>query len=378
VETGNLGQRTKEAIDMQESSKGVSKRDGIRVRQRRSTGRMTLRDVADHLGISQISVSRYFQKPERLSAHLRERIKTAVDEMGYVPNLVAGGLASATSRVIGMVIPNITGPVFAETIQTFSDAVTARGYQLLLASSYFSKTLEENAVRAFLGWSPAALVLTSAHHSTATEEMIARAHIPIIEAWSFQADREPIQIGFSQEDVGRLAARHLVDRGYRRIAYALTSVAGDLHTQDRRNGYIDVMRELGREPWTFTPTEMSPFHAGKQALEALTKCEQPADAIIFANDNLAAGALLAAQSMNISVPGDCAMIGFGDFAFSEMLNPGLTSIRPPTGSIGLLAAKRIFELIENEELGRTMPADRRLNKLACELVERDSTGWASR
>ncbi|MFM0210722.1 LacI family DNA-binding transcriptional regulator [Paraburkholderia sediminicola] len=366
----------KKADDMLDLPKQTQAREDERVRHRRNTGRMTLRDVAEHLGISQISVSRYFQKPERLSGDLRERIGQAVDELGYVPNLVAGGLASATSSVIGMVIPNISGPIFAETIQTFSDAVTARGYQLLLASSYFSETLEENAVRAFLGWSPAALVLTSAHHSAATEEMIARAHIPIIEAWSFQADREPIQIGFSQADVGRLAARHLVERGYRRIAYALTSVAGDLHTLDRRDGYIEVMRELGREPLTFTPNATSPFHAGKQALEALAKCEQPADAIIFANDNLAAGALLAAPGMNISVPGDCAMIGFGGFALSEMMTPGLTSIRPPAGTIGLLAAERIFEVVESETPRQPIARDRRLNKLACELVERESTGWA--
>jgi LacI family gluconate utilization system Gnt-I transcriptional repressor len=363
----------KAAKDMRDPTKQKPRLDDAGARRRRNTGRMTLRDVAGHLGISQISVSRYFQEPERLSEELRERIRSAVAELGYVPNLVAGGLASARSRVIGMVLPNISGPIFAETIQSFSDAVTARGYQLLLASSYFSAELEENAVRAFLGWSPAALVLTSYHHSAATEEMIARSSIPVIETWDFQPDRAPIQIGFSHVDVGRLAANYLVEKGYRRIAFVQNSVAGDISALDRRDGYIEVMRENGRKPWTFVPTEGLPFHAGRQALEALVNRRQPADAIIFANDNLASGALLAARRAGVDVPGKCAIIGFGDYAFSEMLSPSLTTIRPPAREIGERAAATIFRMVDQDESLTTDGDEGRLHALPCELIEREST-----
>jgi LacI family gluconate utilization system Gnt-I transcriptional repressor len=366
----------KTADDMPDSTKHASRLDDAGIRRRRNTGRMTLRDVAGYLGISQISVSRYFQNPERLSEPLRERIQKAVVELGYVPNLVAGGLASARNRVIGMVLPNISGPIFADTIQSFSDAVAARNYQLLLASSYFSAELEENAVRAFLGWSPAALVLTSHHHSEATEEMISRASIPVIETWDFQPEREPIQIGFSHVEVGRVAAKYLVERGYQRIAYVQNSMAGDISALDRRDGYIEVMRELGRKAWTFVPTEALPFHAGRQALEALVKRRQPADAIIFANDNLASGALLAARRAGVDVPGQCAIVGFGDYAFSEMLSPSLTTIRPPARAIGLAAAERIFDMVERGESRLTADDDSRLVDLRCELMERESTGVA--
>lgn len=358
---------------MPNSTKQVATRTDGRTRQRRSTGRTTLRDVAEYLGISQISVSRYFQEPERLSAELRARIKQGVDALGYVPNLVAGGLASARSRVIGMVVPNISGPVFADTIQSFSDAVSARGYQLLLASSYFSESLEENAVRAFLGWSPAALVIESTHHSAATEEMIARTQVPVIEAWSFRPERGPMQIGFSQTEAGCLAAHHLVERGYRRIVYVQTGVAGDINARVRCEGYVAVMREHGREPRVFVPTESMPFNAGKQAIEALTRGPEPADAFVFANDNLAAGALLYAPGLGLEVPRDCAIIGFGDFAFSSMLSPGLTTVRPPASAIGTLAARRIFELIDAEEQGQTIAQAQRIESLSCTLVERGST-----
>ncbi|WP_163028410.1 LacI family DNA-binding transcriptional regulator, partial [Pseudomonas viridiflava] len=130
-------------------------------RKRRGAGRVTINAVAKQAGVSAITVSRYFNQPEQVSPELRERIAASVNALGYVPNLVAGGLASARSRVVAMVIPNISGPIFADTIQGFSDTLSQHGFQLLLASSYFSVEQEESAVRAFLGWSPAALVLTS-------------------------------------------------------------------------------------------------------------------------------------------------------------------------------------------------------------------------
>jgi LacI family gluconate utilization system Gnt-I transcriptional repressor len=121
-------------------------------RKRRGAGRVTLAEVARAAEVSAISVSRYFNQPDQVSPPLRERIEAAVQALGYVPNLVAGGLASARGRIVGMVIPNISGPIFAQTIQAFSDTLSRHGYQLLLASSYFSEAQEESAVRAFVGW----------------------------------------------------------------------------------------------------------------------------------------------------------------------------------------------------------------------------------
>ncbi|EOH6072888.1 LacI family DNA-binding transcriptional regulator [Burkholderia cenocepacia] len=346
-----------------------TKRD---VRARRTSGRPTLRDVAEHVGVSQISVSRYFQEPARLSAPLRERIGLAVAALGYVPNFVAGGLASARSRAIGMVIPNISGPIFANTIQSFSDAVTAHGYQLLLASSYFSVDLEEHAVRGLLGWSPAALVLTSHFHSRGTEELIAQTQVPVIETWDFQPRRKPLQVGFVHQEAGRIAARHLIERGYRRIAFVQNSVAGDASALERRDGYADVMHEHGREPIVFAPTEPLPAHAGREALLALVSQRVPADAIVFANDNLAFGALLAAPRAGVRVPQQCAIVGFGDYPLADMLTPSLTTVRPPAREMGELAAARIFTLLGDDPpsiaalRGRQRP-------LLCELVVRESS-----
>lgn len=344
--------------------------DQDKPRKRRGAGRVTLDTVARQAGVSAITVSRYFNQPEQVSPERRERIAAVVAQLGYVPNLVAGGLASARGKIVGMVIPNISGPIFANTIQGFSDTLSQHGYQLLLASSYFSVEQEENAVRAFLGWSPAALVLTSHFHSAGTEKMISEADIPVIETWDYQPEREPLQIGFSHFEVGVSAARYLHGKGYRRIAFVQNSAVGDFSALERRDGYATCLAELGLQPWVFAPDAgRAPFDAGKQAMEALMNSASPPDAIIFANDNLAAGGLLAGQRAGLKIPEDCAVLGFGDYPFAEMLLPSLSSIRPPALEIGVLAATRVLQ-----SLG-VLPVEdevQRLNLLQCEVIERES------
>ncbi|WP_447756794.1 LacI family DNA-binding transcriptional regulator [Pseudomonas moraviensis] len=340
-----------------------------KTRKRRGAGRVTLNAVARAAGVSAITVSRYFNQPEQVSPERRERIAAVVAELGYVPNLVAGGLASARGKIVGMVIPNISGPIFANTIQGFSDTLSRHGYQLLLASSYFDIEQEENAVRAFLGWSPAALVLTSHFHSAGTEKMLAEADIPVIETWDYQPERGPMQIGFSHFEVGVTAARHLLEKGYQRIAFVQNSAPGDFSALERRDGYAATLRGAGREPWFFAPdADRAPFDAGKQAMEALMNASPRPDAIIFANDNLAAGGLLAGQRAGLKIPEDCAVLGFGDYPFAEMLLPSLSTIKPPALEIGVLAATRVLE-----SLG-VLPSDevQRLNLLQCQLIERES------
>ncbi|AOE80287.1 LacI family transcriptional regulator [Pseudomonas lurida] len=339
-------------------------------RKRRGAGRVTLGTVARQAGVSAITVSRYFNQPEQVSPERRERIAAVVAELSYVPNLVAGGLASARGRIVAMVIPNISGPIFASTIQGFSDTLSRHGYQLLLASSYFSAEQEENAVRAFLGWSPAALVLTSHFHSAGTEKMIANADIPVVETWDYVPERAPLQIGFSHYDVGVTAARYLHGQGYRRIAFVQNSAPGDFSAMERGEGFAATLAELGVQPWVFAPdADRAPFEAGKQAMEALMRHATPPDAIFFANDNLAAGGLLAGQRAGLNIPRDCALLGFGDYPFAEMLLPSLSTIKPPALEIGVLAATRVLE-----SLGMLPVEDEvsRLNLLECRLIARES------
>jgi len=336
------------------------------LRKRRAAQRITLADVAAMAGVSAITVSRYFNEPQRVAAEPTARIRAAVEALNYVPNLAAGGLASAHNRVVAMVVPNISGPIFANTLQALSDGLAEQGHQLLLASSYFSAENEERAVRAFLGWNPAALVLTSRFHSPATERLIAAAAQPVIETWDLAPGRKPLQIGFSHRQVGRDAAHYLLAKGYRRISFVHNSAAGDLSAQERQAGYAEVMAEAGLEARSHTPQAAAPLEAGAEAMLALSARRRlRPEALIFANDNLACGALLAGQRAGLKLPDDMAIFGFGDYAFADKLLPSLSTIRPPARQIGEVAARHVLQLAQ----GETPPA---MTELACELIARES------
>ena len=139
---------------------------------------------------------------------------------------------------------------------------------------------------------------------------------------------------------------------------------------ERGDGFSATLSELGVQPWTFAPDAgCAPFEAGKQAMDALMSHPTPPDAIFFANDNLAAGGLLAGQRAGLNIPQDCAVLGFGDYPFAHMLLPSLSTIKPPALQIGVLAATRVLE-----SLG-VLPVEeevQRLNLLECRLIARES------
>jgi LacI family transcriptional regulator, gluconate utilization system Gnt-I transcriptional repressor len=168
--------------------------------------------------------------------------------------------------------------------------------------------------------------------------------------------------------VGRDAARYLVGKGHRRIGFVHNSASGDLSAQERHAGYAEVLASEGLQAWGYTPTEPDPMQAGAQAVEALTTREgERPQALIFANDNLACGAILAGQRLGLRLPQDLAIFGFGDYAFADKLMPSLTTIRPPAQAIGATAVQIIRALTGAEA---TAPAH--LNELACTLVPRES------
>ncbi|MGE8383829.1 MAG: substrate-binding domain-containing protein, partial [Pseudomonas putida] len=139
---------------------------------------------------------------------------------------------------------------------------------------------------------------------------------------------------------------------------------------ERRDGYVEALHEAGLEPWVFVPSaDTAPFEAGKQAMEALIRRNPRPEAIIFANDNLAAGALLAGQRAGLRLPEDMAIVGFGDYPFADMLLPSLTTLRPPSREIGELAALRVLQHLGVVACEGEV---QRLNLLACELIARES------
>jgi LacI family gluconate utilization system Gnt-I transcriptional repressor len=342
-------------------------------RSRRGHGRPTLHDVARVAEVTRITVSRYLREPERVAAETAARIREAIAQIGYVPNRQAGQLASAASQMVAALIPNVGHSIFAETIQGLQEGLRGTGHELLLASTDYSLEREETQLRAVIGWSPAALIVTGRHHTPATLRLLKGARdtgTPVIEIWDWSHGDDPAQfcqIGFDHEAVGRAMAQHLIERGHRRLAYVDSSVAEDYRAHERGEGFARAARAAGVQVKALRAAAGDVFDAGREMLGVLrSPANRRITAAAFANDHIACGALMEAQARGVAVPGEVAVLGFGDFPLGRQVRPSLSTVRPPRAEIGRAAAGALLRAVETGE-------EAIAQRLPWELIARDST-----
>ncbi len=348
----------------------------LAARARRGHGRVTLEDVAQAAGVTKITVSRYLREPHKVASATAQRIAQALAEHAYLPNKQAGMLASGRSRMVAAIVPSLANSVFAETVQGLAEGLQSAGYELLLAATGYSQAREEEQVRAVLAWSPDALAVTGRHHTPAARALLraaVQAGTPIVEMWDWQPRAaEFTQVGFNHAEVGRAMAQHLADAGHQRLAYVDTGVADDYRAHERGQAFMVAARTRGATALAVTAPPGDAFDAGRAALGGLldARGRPKVDAIAFANDHLACGAWLEAQARGVKVPGQVALMGFGDFPLSRQLGQGVTSVRPPRYEIGhetaatLLAQLQASGLTHQPVAGQAVPWS---------LVERGST-----
>lgn len=342
---------------------------GVRERRRhRGDNRVTIEDVAKQAGVAPITVSRALNTPEKVSARLRERIDQAVETLGYVPNLIAGGLASAGTRVIPVVVPSLSILTFIEVIHGIQQTLEDAGYQVLLGSTDFDLDREAALLDSVLGYSPSGVILTGLRHREGTVRRLKAWGRPVVEIMELGEPCIDMNVGVDNAAVGACMARHLLERGYRRIAFLGTGMARDYRARERYEGHREVLAAAGVESeLLFQHDAPSSYEVGRQLfLEALA-ARPDLEAMHFANDNLATGAILAANRRGMRVPEDIAIGGYLGLSLGEHLTPRLTTVTVPRFEMGVEAARLLLARLE----GRS-PALPRVD-IGYELTVREST-----
>lgn len=341
-------------------------------RFRRNTKRVTMADVAVLANVSASTVSLYLRRPEEVTKALGKRIEDAIETLDYVPNLMAGALAAAKTRVIGVVVPSMVNSMFASTVSRMQSTLGRCGYQLLLGNSEYSKEQEESLVRTFMSWSPSAMVLTGLQHSRETRRILTNSAIPVVEMWELGSNALDTMVGFSHEDAGRVQARHLIESGCRKLAYIGARLSVDNRAQLRAEGVKATCRDLlGDSNCRVIDTGVGRMaEAARKALSTLLAEQPDVDGIVFSNDVLALGALMQAQYQGIRVPDDIALIGFGDMDFSNCCTPTISTVKPPREEIG----DRVAEFLLAGIAGNA--ADISIN-LGFDLLIRESSQYSN-
>lgn len=323
----------------------------------------TLEDVARAAGLSSMTVSRAINTPGVVRQKTLEKVQEAIRITGYIPNALAGSLASRRSKLIAVVVPQINNSMFVDTTQAISDELARRGYHMLLCVSGYTRETEEALVTALLSRRPDGVVLTGIHHSPALKKMILSTAVPVVEMWDLTPTPMDMLVGFSHEKVGLAIGEYLCRKGYQKPALIWTD---DNRAARRRAGLVEVLDKVGicltGCVHAALPATLERGRLGAGELLAAGVC----DVIICSSDTLAQGAIMEAEVRGMKVPEDVAVIGFGDLDFAAWNRPSITTVGIDRRGMGERAAAMLAERIAGE------PCKTPVMDLGFRLFERDS------
>ena len=348
--------------------------------------RVTLQTVADRVGVSRMTVSNAFSKPDQLSDTLRQRILETAAELGYVgPDPAARALARGTSGAVGVLLTSSLPYAFTDDVAMgFLGAVADELAPTGLALTLLPSTSRDQVVPARDVALDGALIYSCDPDTTAADWLIRRG-LPVV--FVDQEHRPDISsVNVDDRSGARAAAQHVVDLGHRRIGVMTTGLRGvhgivadpiaDVATwkrvgRERMLGYLDVLTPLGIEPVVYRQLENSDTEAREAARELLSVDERPT-AVLCYSDVLAHGVVGAAADLGLNVPGDLSVVGFDDSPLASRVSPALTTVRQDVEAKGRAAGAALTAAMQAARKGDK--AELVQVVLPTELVVRDSTG----
>lgn len=312
----------------------------------------TLKAVARAADVSTATVSRFFNAPGMVTSATAQRVREAVERLGYVPNLLAGGLASNRSRLVTAVIPTISQSLFASTIQAISDTLTANGFNVMLGLSGAHDEHVNRQVLSMIGHRPEGIILTGPTLPNEARRRLKGSKITVIETWDLPAAPIDLVVGFSHEAVGRAIAAHVLSQGRRR-AFVLSATG--VRALARRYGFAKAMMEHGApEPVVATFDTSTSYRHGRLAVASHLDGGSRPDVVVCSSDLSAHGAIDGLRSRGVRVPEDIAVIGFGDLEFAADLQPSLTTVKIEGNVIGQKAADFMLRRSEGRRVEKSV------------------------
>lgn len=301
---------------------------------------MSIKEVARQAGVSMSTVSRVFNLPDKVNAATRERVQHASHALGYVPNASARSLRMQRSRVIGVVLPTLLNPVFAECLDGIAQAASAAGYAILPIMTNYELAREDWAVNQLLAGNVDAMVLVVSNPTSSTAlERLRAAGLPYVLAYNRHAEHPCVSVDNEQavcDVVGRLAAL-----GHRRICLISGKLAASDRAQQRQRGFCTGMAEHGLDgsQWLEVPF----VETAVTEIAALLQRSQRPTALVCSNDLIAIRSIRAATLVGLRVPQDISITGFDGIALGEDLTPMLSTVTQPNADIGRCSVKLLLQ-----------------------------------
>ena len=305
---------------------------------------LTLRDVSEASGVSEMTVSRVLRKRGDVSETTRERVLAAAKDLGYVPNQIAGSLASQRVNLVAVIIPSLSNMVFPEVLTGINQVFENTPLQPVVGVTDYLPEKEERVLYEMLSWRPSGVILAGLEHSDAACAMMRNSGIPVVEI--MDADGLPIDsmVGISHRRAGLEMAREIQRQGYKNIGFMGTKMPLDHRARKRFEGFTEGLAKAGIE------IQDRDFYSGGSALakgremtQSMLERNPDLDFLYFSNDMIGAGGLLYLLDQGIDVPGQIGLAGFNDVELLQGLPRKLATMDACRLEIGRAAAQIILD-----------------------------------
>lgn len=303
---------------------------------------LTLRDVSEASGVSEMTVSRVLRNRGDVSEKTRALVLDAAKRLGYVPNKIAGALASQRVNLVAVIIPSMSNMVFPEVMMGISEVLDDTQLQPVVGLSHYKPEREEAVLYEMLSWRPSGVILAGLEHTEPARAMLRNAGIPIVEI--MDTDGEPVDamVGISHRRAGREMGEAIIAAGYKRVAFLGTKMPLDHRARKRFEGFTLALSKAGLE---IADQEFysggSGFAKGREMTQTVLERTPDIDFIYYSNDMIGAGGLLYCLELGMKVPEDLGMAGFNGVNLLKGLPKHLTTMDACRQEIGRKAAEII-------------------------------------
>jgi LacI family gluconate utilization system Gnt-I transcriptional repressor len=303
---------------------------------------LTLRDVSEASGVSEMTVSRVLRNRGDVSVATREKVLKAARSLGYVPNKIAGALASQRVNLVGVIIPSLSNMVFPEVMTGISEVLEDTVLQPVVGVTNYLPEKEETVLYEMLSWRPSGLIIAGLEHTEASKAMLAQSGVPIVEIMDIDGTPLDSAVGISHRRAGRQMAEAIVAAGYRNIAFLGTQMPNDHRARKRLEGFEEVLADHGI---TLVDREFysggSALLKGREMTEAVLARTPSVDFLYYSNDMIGAGGLLYCLDKGLNVPGKIGLAGFNGVELLDGLPRKLATMDACRLEIGRRAAEII-------------------------------------
>ncbi len=334
----------------------------------------TMQDIAKIVQVSAMTVSRALRPGTSVSAAVRARVLHVVDKLNYAPDESARQFASGRSGLVAVVVPTLENALCTAFLQEVSETLAKTNLHMVFSVSDHDASSGQDELTALLRRNPEGVILWGANPLDSTRQMLAASGVPVVETADVPLTPIDNAVGISHLKVGEAMVHHLVGQGCRRIAHLGYVKSEQSLAGQRRRGYYNTVAELGlsTDLAINSGKQRSEIAQGSVDLKLALRIDPDIDALICTSDACAFGALAHCQRSGIAVPGQLAIIGFGDSDLARASLPPLSSVRVPINKIAKRAVATLLSINRITDAGGPDPAPK-VEKLPFKVIAREST-----